>query len=657
MKKIIMFMFSLLSFLVFTTEVKAIDEYRVYINGANSIQVRKTTGDTSSDYQNVSNYSDILSYSDSVLTLNEGYYFDLISVRISGLTITSNNKHVYLNNIFDSNTSTSNLRSLTIDKLYSNDFVSDYTSLISMSNDKLYSIIYVSGSLTITNSNIDMHIVNSKAAGSYYNGGIGIAHGDMYVENSTIVSEGGLCAGEGGTFTAKNSTFTATNEQGFGYIFGTFDGPGIIDNSTFNGTLGLVLAGDATVTNSVFNVPFFNAYDVSAVPNITIKDCEMNITDSFDIGSYSEYNSQIYKNSANVTLDNTIVKVTNDRDVKIAHNSKLYLINGSKVECHSIVDNHSTLDSLLSIENSEVKTDSIDIAGSVEISDSTITLSTDGRLSAGNNLSLDNINDLNIKRLFGREISIDSSNIVLSESLDAPEAVEVIDSNLQTHGIRVGSLTVEDSFLKTETLSTEKGYSPLLVSGVLDITNSRVIASSDGTVPAVLVRNNIVLNDSTFKDENNNVLDITDVVVSTDNFIPNGYSGNSGFVFAGNTVKTTTLNGNISNYSETAGYYEVTVKVVNGTWEDGSAEDTTVKVLLGEEVDNYLPTSMIANKGYKNGSWKVNDDGEYVYTFIQDAIVNPKTGVISTIGLLIISITMMFIYFKIKNKFSLFNKL
>ncbi|MBP5408333.1 MAG: hypothetical protein J6Y42_04275, partial [Bacilli bacterium] len=329
MKKIIIFIFSLLSFLVFTTEVKAIDEYRVYINGANNIQVRKTTGDTSNDYQSVSNYSDILSYSNSVLTLNEGYYFDLISVRISGLTITSNNKHVYLNSIFDSNTSTSNLRNVTIDKLYSNDFVSDYTSLISMSNDKLYSIIYVSGSLTITDSNIDMSIVNPKAVGSYYNGGIGVAHGDMYVENSTIVSEGGLCGGEGGYFIAKNSTFTATNEQGYGYVFGTFDGPATIENSTFNGTLGLALSGDATVTNSVFNVPFFNAYDVSTIPNITIKDCEMNITDSFDIGSYSEYNSQVYKNSANVTLDNTIVKVKNDKDVKIAHNSQLYLINGS----------------------------------------------------------------------------------------------------------------------------------------------------------------------------------------------------------------------------------------------------------------------------------------------------------------------------------------
>ena len=653
MRKSLIIIATLFTFFIFTNSVKAVDEYRVYINGANSITVRKTTGNTSNDFQSVNNYSDILSYSNSVLTLNEGYYFDLISVRISGLTITSNNKHVYLNNIFDSNTSTSNLRNVTIDKLYSNDFVSDYTSLISMSNDKLYSIIYVSGNLTITDSNIDMHIVNSKAAGSYYNGGIGTAYADMYVENSTIVSEGGLCAGEGGTYTAKNSTFTATNEQGYGYIFGTFDGPAIIENSTFNGTLGLVLAGDATVTNSVFNLPFFNAYDVSDIPNITIKDCEMNITDSFEIGSYSEYNSQVYKNSANVTLDNTIVKVTNDNDVKIAHNSRLYLINGSNLECHSIVDNHSTLDSLLSIENSEVKTDSIDIAGSVEISDSTITLSSDGRLSAGNNLSLDNINDLNIKKLFGREISINSCNFILSESLDSPEAVEVIDSNLQTHGIRVGSLTVEDSFLKTETLSTEKGYSPLLVTGVLDITNSRVIASSDGTVPAVLVRNNIVLNDSTFKDENNNVLDVTDVVVSTDNFIPSGYSGNSGFVFAGNTVKTTTLNGNISNYSETAGYYEVTVKVVNGTWSNGSSEDYILKVLLGDKVEDHLPTDMIANKGFTKGKWN-NVDGKYVYTFVEKSIINPKTGVASLTGLLVISIFLIVLLNKHKNDFSFF---
>ena len=656
MKKIIIFIFSLLSFLVFTSKVKAVDEYRVYINGANSIEVRKTTGNSSTNYQAVSNYSDILTYSNSVLTLNEGYYFDLISVRISGLTITSNNKHVYLNNIFDNNTSTSNLRNVTIDKLYSNDFVSDYTSLISMSSDKLYSIIYISGNLTITDSNIDMHIVNPKAAGSYYNGDISTVLGDMYVENSTIVSEGGLCGGDGGTFTAKNSTFTATNEQGYGYVFGTFDGSAIIDNSTFNGTIGLALSGDATVTNSVFNLPFFNAYDVSTVPNITIKDCEMNITDSFDIGSYSEYNSQIYRNSANVTLDNTIVKVTNDKDIKIAHNSKLYLINGSSLECHSIVDNHGTSDSLFSIENSEVKTDSIEIAGLINLSDSTITLSNSGVLSSGNTITLDNINDLSIKMIIGKDVSINSTNIVLSESLSSIDELEVIDSNLQTHGIRVSNLTIEDSYLKTETLSTEKGFSPLIVMGVLDITNSRVIASSDGTVPAVLVSDNIVLNNSTFKDNNDKILDVTDVVVSTDNFIPTGYTGNDGCVSAGDTVKTTTLNGVISNYAETAGYYEVTVKVVNGTWEDGTNEDTTVKVLLGDEPDAYLPTSMIANKGYKKGSWKL-DDGKYVYTFEKDSIINPKTGVASLTGLLIVSIFLIILLNKYKEKISVFKNI
>jgi hypothetical protein len=60
MKKLVIIIFSLLSFLVFTNEVKAVDEYRVYINGTNSnnIVVRKTTGDTSNDFQELSNYSD-----------------------------------------------------------------------------------------------------------------------------------------------------------------------------------------------------------------------------------------------------------------------------------------------------------------------------------------------------------------------------------------------------------------------------------------------------------------------------------------------------------------------------------------------------------------------------------------------------------------------
>ncbi len=67
--------------------------------------------------------------------------------------------------------------------------------------------------------------------------------------------------------------------------------------------------------------------------------------------------------------------------------------------------------------------------------------------------------------------------------------------------------------------------------------------------------------------------------------------------------------------------YEVTYKVVNGTWEDGSSSDITEKVYSGSYPSS-VPEGMIASEGYRGGTWDtdpssaaITQDAEFTYIF------------------------------------------
>ncbi|MBQ9910371.1 MAG: InlB B-repeat-containing protein, partial [Lachnospiraceae bacterium] len=67
--------------------------------------------------------------------------------------------------------------------------------------------------------------------------------------------------------------------------------------------------------------------------------------------------------------------------------------------------------------------------------------------------------------------------------------------------------------------------------------------------------------------------------------------------------------------------YEVTYKVVNGTWEDGSSSDITEKVYSGSYPSS-VPEGMIASEGYRGGTWDtdpssaaITQDAVFTYTF------------------------------------------
>ena len=674
MKRVFLVIFSIFIFFIISDKVLAITEYRVSVTGVNSITVKRV--DSNSSTPSVSDYSSILSYSNGVLTLNEGYYFDFIDIGYNGLTITSNNKKVYINTIGDT-TSNSN-RGITLDKLYSESYVGSFTPVMYYTYNGrkyLYSAIEVSGNITIKDSNINISIVNSLADQSIQNGNIVSELGDITIENSTIIAEGGPYANSAKTVTAKNSNFNLLNSHDQGATFSSYFGITKIENCIINSDVSVVIYGDegyikdssvvqnnngfivsgsATVDNTSVKSLGARIYNRSKTIDVVINNSTFDLKDTFNIGFYRNTSNYI----ANVILNDSNVTVGEDGTLDIAYSSSLE-INNSDVLTPQITSTGGTDTTCLDLNSGTLTTDSIDISGVVDLSNSILNMSEDGLIKSGKELILNHMNDLNIKSIEGGEVNIDSTNVSLSGVLKAVGDVSIKDATINTRGTRViGDFTISNTYYKTLYLNDENTYSPFIVDGDVDITNTRLIASSDGTVPSVLVTGNITLRDSTFKDNNDKILTVSDIEVSNNNFLSSSsIYGNSEYVSLGDTVKSTTLNGNLSNYSETDGYYEVTIKVVNGIWADGSDETITYKVLLGEDAESNLPNDMIPNKGYTKGDWKLVD-GEYVYTFVKKAIMdNPKTGVVSTLGLLLITLVAMFIYLYNKDKYSFFKKI
>ena len=661
MKKLLTIIILLLPFL-FIGKVKAFDEYRIYLQSSTSIIVRKTTGDGANDFVPVDNYSDILTYSDGLLTLNESYYFDEIFIRFSGATITSNNKHVNLNTIYDTS---SQVRDLTIDNLNSSVFVSAFRPLttIQYSNNEKYNIysnIRVTGDLLIKNSKIDMTIVNSQAFNIYDNGNITSRFGSITVLNSDITSEGGLYVdGANKDLLIKDSTINAVNQYGQGYGLGIMDGKAEIIDSTIKGNIDLLFWNNGYITNSTIELNDWQlALDPPNVLDCYVKNSTLKFKNTINIGYYlvdSNYNLQ---NVTDLTLDNSHIVDGGYLKVVLALSSKLKLINGSTFESSTLEFNHTDNDSLLSVIDSEFNANSIDSEGSILFKDSKINIPDSGSIKGSNSITFDNINDLKLDHISTGDLTINSVNVDLAKSLTTTGDVDINDSIFKSNGTRVGgNFTLDNSIYKTHYLNEEKTYSPFIVVGDVDISNSSFVSESDGTVPSVLVKGDIDIKDSSFKDNNKHVLDISDVQVSNSNFLSSTETfGNASYVNVGDVVKTTTLNGELSNYSEISKHYEVVIKVVNGTWGNGTSDDITLKILIGDEVDGYLPTDMIPNNGYTKGKWEKDDD-KYVYTFVKKNVENPKTGVISTLGLLIITSFLLTYLIRNKNKFSVFRRI
>lgn len=429
----------------------------------------------------------------------------------------------------------------------------------------------------------------------------------------------------------------------------------------------LSVAGNLDIINSKVRVTAEGFSGATYGSNIYVRG-ELNIVDSTVItDSYISASNDLNVKNANITINginSEYAQLTASRNATI-DNSKITLYDAGQYTYVSASANMSINKSTINIKASKDKAKNgrgyVSGSGEFKIEDSIYTNEAKGGSHNSKNLIVKN-SQINTNGYFStRKAEIENSTLKLNRKDDEDCYFEISADNPSTltnsilsvvGGFRTkGELSLKDSYLYTKNSGKSNWYSsetfsPLVVNGNLNIDNSRVIAESINNLPAVLVKGKIVLSEGSFKDNKKHVLEVEKKTVTTDNFLYNPDSvsnfGNSTFVSENDEVLTAVLNGNISTYAETEGYYIVTFKVVNGTWSDKTTEDKLVKVLINEEItDSTYPTGMIESEGFSEGSWEKTGDNEYTYTFIksetneseedkktdEEKIENPKTGI------------------------------
>lgn len=429
----------------------------------------------------------------------------------------------------------------------------------------------------------------------------------------------------------------------------------------------LSVAGNLDIINSKVRVTAEGFSGATYGSNIYVRG-ELNIVDSTVItDSYISASNDLNVKNANITINginSEYAQLTASRNATI-DNSKITLYDAGQYTYVSASANMSINKSTINIKASKDKAKNgrgyVSGSGEFKIEDSMYTNEAKGGSHNSKNLIVKN-SQINTNGYFStRKAEIENSTLKLNRKDEEDCYFEISADNPSTltnsilsvvGGFRTkGELSLKDSYLYTKNSGKSNWYSsetfsPLVVNGNLNIDNSRVIAESINNLPAVLVKGKIALSEGSFKDNKKHVLEVEKKTVTTDNFLYNPDSisnfGNSTFVSENDEVLTAVLNGNISTYAETEGYYIVTFKVVNGTWSDKTTEDKLVKVLINEEItDSTYPTGMIESEGFSEGSWEKTGDNEYTYTFIksetneseedkktdEEKIENPKTGI------------------------------
>ena len=195
MKRIILILYTFITFISFNTYVRAADEINIVVNANDEITVSDKNNNVITDESVISNY---FTYDNGIFTLKEGKYFNKIELLTeSDYTITSNNKKVYINYIDgyynDGNTYTG--PEIVIDKLNYENFVPDGTKW-----DNDYSISSMK-KLDIIDSNIKINkIGNDIFQISNW------SQDDLVIKNSTIDSQYSI-------ETAPNKIMKITNSK------------------------------------------------------------------------------------------------------------------------------------------------------------------------------------------------------------------------------------------------------------------------------------------------------------------------------------------------------------------------------------------------------------------------------------------------------------
>jgi hypothetical protein len=261
----------------------------------------------------------------------------------------------------------------------------------------------------------------------------------------------------------------------------------------------------------------------------------------------------------------------------------------------------------------------------------------------------DAIEKFNIDGLDGKTLVLNNSDVDISGS------------------ITFNTITLTNSNLSSQTGPNEDALSMLgfdgstfsaLIADSLELNNSNFKAVSLGDVPAVAIEDEITSNKENFilYNDSYQILDIKNVDLNDKGFFnnPNNYTKVNAFLAGKTQGYTGMLNEKASKVVISGESVEMTIKVVNGTWEDGTNEDKHITMILGVIPDkNFIktyPTKL-------NQELKIERTGDNEYSYIYSDIKNPKTGVASVTLLLLVSIISIVAIIYYKDEFSLFKRI
>ena len=410
--------------------------------------------------------------------------------------------------------------------------------------------------------------------------------------------------------------------------------------------------------------------------NLNIKDSDVRLNKEkyeYDgiIHTVDTMNNQQYDSLGDITIQNSKVEVGN----------LIYIIQNRKL---TIKDDSYVKAGILACLGSDILNDTAEIIikdSNVEVSKNEITQFFGEWYHAVvlfNKITIDNSN-INTNAMWRSFIfNITKSNMFYTDDLErfsilgiTTNELNVTNSDLDISGAIVGqNITLTNSHLSSitgpnalalETMGYDGSTMSALVSQNMILINSDFKAVSEGDVPAVAIGNitsdkeNFVLHTDDYK-----ILDLETVTLEDYGFFtnPNSYSVNYNNDYIRSlgitSAKTALLNGEAARTVITGETVEMTIKVVNGTWEDGTSDAKTVTLIAGQIPDkNMFKTKTLKN----NQALSIERTGDNEYSYIYSDIQNPKTGVTSVTIILLISILTFVGVYYFKDEFSMFKRL
>jgi len=371
-----------------------------------------------------------------------------------------------------------------------------------------------------------------------------------------------------------------------------------------------------------------------------------------DFGDITIQNSKFYINGFMYTNDPKTITIKDNSDVKvtslgcintngvydklIVKDSKLEVSRDSYIEMLNFKNHGLVLNTDITIDNSEIITNAFW---------STVNLT----INNSNMYTSDGLEKFNIDGLDGNSLVVTNSDVDISGA------------------ITFNTITLTNSNLSSQTGPNEDALSTLgydgstysaLIANSLELNNSNFKAVSLGDVPAIAIQDGITSNKENFilYNDSYQFLDLKNIDLNDKGFFnnPNNYTQVNAFLAGKTQGYTGLLNENASKVVISGETVEMTIKVVNGTWEDGTNEDKHITMILGVIPDkNFIKT--YATK--LNQELKIERTGDNEYSYIYSDIKNPKTGVASVTLLLLISISSIVAIIYYKDEFSLFKRI